>query len=175
MNMKGLSGELMKRALSALDSELDKSVEIVIGGGGAMIMAHNFPLVTHDIDAVPLNMDISELDPLIKKVAKDLDLPGDWLNPYYSTFTYTLPKDYKERTLIVFQGEHLLGRALGLEDMLIMKCFAHRTKDIPHAKKLIESGANLRFVGTHIENLAEQGLPEAQKAIDFFDEIVGQI
>ena len=84
--MKALSPELMKQAIARLDLILDRHVRLIAGGGGAMVLAHGFPLATSDIDAVPLGMELVELDSFIKQVAKELELPADWLNPYFSAF-----------------------------------------------------------------------------------------
>jgi hypothetical protein len=166
-----LTAEIMKAALSALDSHLDRNVTLIMGGGGAMILAHGYPRGTTDIDAIPVGGDISALDLLVKKIASELSLPVDWLNPYFSTFAHVLPTDYSTRLISVFKGVKLEVKALGCEDMLIMKCFAGRQKDVPHAKALISRGADLKRVEERIEELAAKSIPKAQEALDFLDEV----
>jgi hypothetical protein len=139
----------------------------------AMVLAHQFPLVTADIDGVPgLGMTVEELDPLIKEVAAELSLPKDWLNPYFVTFTHVLPMDYGSRLKLVFDYRFLSVHALSKEDLLIMKCFAARLKDQPHVRALIRSGADVPFVEAHIESLKKKSIPGAQKALDFLDEVL---
>lgn len=166
-----LTETIMRAALAALDSELDTSVTLIVGGGGAMILAHGFPLATSDIDAFPKKMEIAALDALVKKVAQKERLPSDWLNPYFSSFTHTLPSDYADRLIEVFRGRYLEAFALGKEEMLIMKCFAHRQKDVGHARALLKRGADVDFVESHIEKLREKGIPGAEAALDFLDEL----
>ena len=122
-----------------------------MGGGGAMILGHKFPMATTDVDAIPKGIDISELDVFIKKISIEKNIPADWLNPYFSQFAYTLPADYESRLIEVFSGKRLAVLALGCEDMLILKCFAHRKKDIAHARQLLKLGANVKFVETRIQ------------------------
>lgn len=165
----------MIKALEELDGELPKNVTLIMGGGGAMILAHAFPLATSDIDAIPKGMSIEELDVYVKKVSMKLMIPGDWINPYFSTFSHVLPASYAERLVTVFTGRSLTVKALGKEDMLIMKCFAHRAKDIPHAKQLIRKNADLIFVEKHIESLVKNKIPEANAAIDFLDDLREQM
>jgi hypothetical protein len=168
-----LTEELMRRALQALDAKLKRQVRLIIGGGGAMILAHHFPLATTDIDGIPgVGTTAEELDPLIKEVAEELHIPKDWLNPYYVTFTHVLPPDYNTRLKLVFELSNLIVEALSKEDLLIMKCFAGRIKDHPHVKALIQSGANISLVETHIESLNAKGIPGAAKALDFLDEVL---
>lgn len=172
---KPLSAEIMKLALSALDKKISKKVTLIMGGGGAMILAHQYALATTDIDAIPKGMEIQELDPFVKTIAIELNLPGDWLNPYFSTFSHTLPVDYSQRLIRVFEGKYLTVEALGKEEMLIMKCFAHREKDVGHARQLIKLGANLKLVESQIETLRAKKIPESQAALDFLDDILEQM
>jgi hypothetical protein len=168
-----LAKETMLTALHRLDDHLSSPVTLIIGGGGAMILAHGFPLATSDIDAIPRQMELADLDPLVKLVARELGLPPDWLNPYFSSFTHTLPPDFEKRLVPVFSGRNLVGLALGKEEMLIMKCFAHRQKDVGHARALLKGGADREFVEAHVEGLREKGIPGAQAALDFLDDLEG--
>jgi len=171
-----LTAQLMESALKALDRKLNTPVRLIIGGGGAMILAHHFPLATTDIDGIPgVGMSAEELDPYIKEVARELNIPSDWLNPYYVTFTHVLPKDYSSRLKQVFGFSNLTVEALSMDDLLIMKCFAGRMKDQPHAKALIRSGAHIKFVENHIESLKKLGIPGADKALDFLDEVMDTV
>lgn len=170
---KILSKEIFMKALTRLDELLPASLTLIAGGGGAMVLAHSFPLATADLDAIPKATSPDEIDPLIKQIAKEQNLPADWLNPYFATFTHTLPSDYGIRLIQVFKGKNLTVEALGREDLLIMKCFAGRPKDVAHARALIKAGADIDFVTKHIESLQKKKIPGALKAIDYLDELMG--
>lgn len=172
---KTLTKKIMQDALKLLDKKLGTPITLILGGGGAMVLAHQFPLATMDLDAAPVGEDFSILDPLVKEIAKELNLPGDWLNPYFSTFSHTLPEDFKTRLIKVFSGKSLTAQALGKEDMLILKCFAHRQKDIPHAKALTKLGVDIKFVEKHIESLRKKKIPGADEALDFLDDVAGDL
>lgn len=171
MTDKPISRQLMERAFALLDQHLEKPLTLILGGGGCMIMAHGYPLSTTDVDALPLQTSFDEIDGIVKKLAIELSLPGDWLNPYFSTFTHVLPASYRDRLALVFSGEKLKVQALGKDDMLIMKCFAHRPKDLGHARALIKGGARIDYVESVIEEHLNKGIPEAEKALDFLDEL----
>ncbi len=173
--MGPLTLEIMKNALTRLDQILDRPVTLIMGGGGAMILAHGFPKGTTDIDAIPKGIEINELDPLVKKLAKELNLPYDWINPYYSTFSHTLPGDYGSRLITVFSGNHLKVEALSRQEMLIMKCFAHRQKDIPHAKALVRAGVDIEAVEARIQELEKKKIRHATEALDFLQDILDQV
>ncbi len=174
--MGPLTFEIMMGALSRLDELLPRPVTLIMGGGGAMILAHGFPLGTTDIDAIPKGgVDHAELDPFVKQIAREQGLAGDWLNPYFSTFSHTLPLDYETRLVEVFSGGRLKVKALGREEMLLMKCYAHRQKDVGHAKALIKAGADLEFVEDQIERLKRKGIPHSNEALDFLDDVLAQL
>lgn len=167
----------MKEALKALDEEAKAPFSLLIGGGAAFILGHHISLSTIDIDGIPYKtkLSLSEIDSWVKKVAKRLKLPSDWLNTYFAAFTYSLPKDYGTRLARVFEGKHLKAFALGKEDLLIMKCFAGREKDVPHAKLLLKKSLDVNLVSEHLHQCLKEGLPKAQEALDFFYDICEQM
>lgn len=172
MAEKTLTSELMLKALKELDQILVQPLTLILGGGGAMILAHGYPFATTDIDALPKEIEFHELSQYVEKVAISLNLPGDWLNPHFSSFTYVLPASFQQRLIEVFRGPSLNVQALGKEDMLIMKCFAHRQKDLSHARALIKLKADTELVENHLAYLLDKGVPGADKALEFFDEVI---
>jgi len=167
-----LTAEMMRRALKALDVRIDRDLSLIVGGGGAMLLAHQFPLATSDIDAVPKGFTIEELKPMIEQIAVELALPPDWLNPWFSSFTHVLSPDFRQRLVNVFKGTYLSADALGKEDLLLMKCFAHRRKDVSHARALVRAGADTGTVSGWIEELAARKVPGSAAALEFLDEIL---
>lgn len=167
----------MIRALRALDKSLRSRTHILIGGGAAMLLAYNIPLTTMDIDGLIIDSVITpaELDPLVKKIAERLKINPHWFSSHFDAFTYTIPSDYKKRLVSVYDGEKLKVSALSLEDLLIMKCFAGREKDIGHARAIIRKKIDIAFVEKHMEKLLEKGLPGAERALDFLDELKEQV
>src|SRR5438046_1342679 len=95
------------KALGRLNEMLEEPLTLIAGGGGAMILAHNFPLSTTDLDAIPKARSPDEIDPFVKAIAKEQDLAPDWLNPYFSIFTHTLPDDYSDRLISVYKSAKL--------------------------------------------------------------------
>jgi hypothetical protein len=168
-----LDAKGMKRALELLDAELASNARLIVGGGAAMVLAYQHPLATQDIDAFAAKggLRIADLDAAAKKVAKKLDIEPDWLNSHFDTFTGVLPADYATRLRRVFTGKHLTADALGPEDLLVMKCFAGRDKDLPHARKLLRVATDLAIVDRQLALLVERRYPGAEKAADFFDDL----
>ncbi|MDO8494415.1 MAG: DUF6036 family nucleotidyltransferase [Deltaproteobacteria bacterium] len=172
-----MDAKIMQMALKALDQEVSRPLKLLIGGGAAFILAHDIPLLTNDIDGIPYQTELraAELDPLIKKVAKKLKIPPDWLNHYFATYTYSLPKDYGSRLVTIYEGKNLKAVALGKEDLLIMKCFAGRDKDVAHARALLKKKVDTKLVAEHLHRCLEENIPKAKEACDFFYEICEQL
>jgi hypothetical protein len=169
---KNLTKNKIIEALESLDSFLKEPVKLIIGGGGALVCAYKFPLATEDLDAYSTGTTPEKLDFAVKKVAKALSLEPDWLNPYFSTFAYVLPGDYSSRLKLVYKGKHCEAYALGPEDLLLMKCFAGRDKDIPHARALLkEKGILLEIIEDRIQELIEKRVVRAKEALAFFDDL----
>ncbi|MFM8315493.1 MAG: DUF6036 family nucleotidyltransferase, partial [Deltaproteobacteria bacterium] len=94
------------------------------------------------------------------------------LNPYYSSFAHVLPNDYGKRLVNVCEFSFLTVSALSMEDLLIMKCFAARQKDVVHARVLVKKGADLILVEKHIKQLLEKRIPGSEKAMKFLNELI---
>lgn len=167
----------MIESFNLLDSKLKSKSKLLLGGGGAMVLAYQFPVSTLDLDAEFYKSSIKTVDirEEILAVARELSLPGDWLNPHFETFLFTLPADYESRLQTVFTGAYLEVNALGPEDLLILKCFAGRDKDIPHARALLKKGINLDFVEKHIHHLMDKSIPGAGAAKDFLDDLLEEM
>ena len=114
---------------------------------------------------------MAELDTMARSVADELQIEPDWLNAHFETFTAVLPRDYATRLRSVFAGKHLRVDALGPEDLLVMKCFAGRDKDLPHARKLIREANDLAIVDKQLAYLIERRYPGAERAADYFDDL----
>ena len=169
--MADLTQASVEQAFEALDGMLDAPVSLILGGGTAMMLAYQLPVRTTDADAYPEKGSPEALEPLIKRVARKLGLKGDWLNFHFATFAHVLPADYGTRLKDVFVGRRLRVRALGLEDLLIMKAFAGRAKDVGHARALLKRGADQGRVEARLQELADKRVPGAREALDFFDDV----
>lgn len=169
---RALDAKLLPEALAALDRLLPESLHLIIGGGAAMVLGYKHPLATQDVDAFAAKgSSVSNLDAQLKKVAKQLNIEPDWLNTHFVTFTHVLPQDYGTRLRTVFQGKQLLASVLGPEDLLVMKCFAARDKDRPHALRLIREAGDLSIVDRQLALLIEKRIPGAEQAADYFDDL----
>jgi hypothetical protein len=172
-----LDDKRMRRALKALDALMTAPARLVVGGGAAMTLAYNHPMATQDVDAFAAKggLRIAELAALARSVADELNIEPDWLNSHFETFTAVLPPDYASRLRSVYRGEHLTVDALGPEDLMVMKCFAGRDKDRPHARRLLREITDIGVVDRQLELLAQRRYPGAEKAADWFDDLRDEV
>lgn len=139
--------------------------------------AYDVPITTEDVDGVPdkSSVDLAKIREAVAAVGRELKISQNWLNDYFSTFLFVLPRNYGERLVSLFQGKFLRVAALGKEDLLLMKCFAGREKDLPHARVLIRKGANLQIVSDRLLELVQKKIPGADNASDFFDDLCDEM
>lgn len=166
----------MRAALEKLDACLEGAAHLVVGGGAAMVLAYDHPLATQDVDAFAARggLGLHELQPHARAVAKELDIASDWLNAHFESFTFVLPTDYADRLRPVYEGAQLRVDALAPEDLLVMKCFAARDKDLPHARVLVRQ-ANLKIVDARLQELIDKRVLGAERAADYFDDLRDEI
>lgn len=169
--------EDMMLAFQKLDGRLKSFTRIIVGGGAALVTAYGVPVSTQDVDGVPdrSSMDLADFKSEVRAVGREMGISQDWLNDYFSTFLFVLPKDYGERLVTIYKGKNLEVCALGKEDLILMKCFAGREKDIPHVRVLIRKGADLKIVDDRLSELLEKKIPGAEKASDFFSDLCDEL
>lgn len=163
----------LRAAFAALDEALERPVTLIVGDVAAMLLAYRLPVRTTDVDAYPREARLEEIQPAIRAVARAHRLAPDWINPHFETFAFVLPPDYGTRLRPIHEGRLLKVMALGVEDLLVMKCFAGREKDVGHARGLLKRGPDIGIVERRIQELVEKGVRGAQDALDFFDDLAG--
>ena len=170
--MNTLEKKNLLKAFKRLDELTTDSFEMIVGGGAAMICAYGSPLHTGDVDAVLKHTTMDQIKKPVRQVAKELDLPADWVNSWYSSFTHNLPQDFSKRLKLIFKGKKIKIYVLGPEDLLIMKCCAHRAKDVGHARLLLKRGADYQFVMNHLEDLNKKQILLNEKPIEFLEDLL---
>ena len=166
-----LTEKKLLKAFRSLDAALPAPVTLIVGGGTALMLAYHVPVRTTDVDAYPRSGSPDDLDSYIKAVARREQLPADWINPHFATFAHVLPQDYGSRLRGIYAGERLTVEALGPEDLLVMKCFAGRAKDVGHARALLKLKPDLQLVEARLQELIDRHLPGAEDAADFLDDL----
>jgi Nucleotidyltransferase of unknown function (DUF6036) len=129
-------GEI-KAALMALSDELrseEQRGELLVVGGAAMALLYNARQTTKDVDVYIVAPEKAAiLRKAAARVARNLNLPEDWLNDGAKVFIHNLSIGET-----VFEADALVVRALAPEQLLAMKLSAWRGEvDIRDASLLL--------------------------------------
>ncbi|MEM7791488.1 MAG: DUF6036 family nucleotidyltransferase [Verrucomicrobiota bacterium] len=141
-------------------------LEVSIYGGAAFLLAYNSREATKDIDAILKPRE--EGEKLVAQVARELELPEDWLNSNVAQFVS--PKvEAKRRLAEVEEATGLIVQVPTAEYLLAMKALACR-RPIGNYKGDIE---DLQFL---IRKMKIRSLDTIQAAIDRFfpDDLIRQ-
>ena len=169
-----LNKHLITQAFKELDAILPDRVNLLIGGGSALLLLKKIPISTMDIDAICFKSAITseDLKPYREKVAEKLQLPPHWINEYFYEFTHCLPPDYNSRLIKYYRGRRLTCFVMSATDIAIMKLFAGRNKDLGHLRYLFaKKMVNLGLIETHLNNLTEISHPGVERAVELFEEL----
>lgn len=132
-----------EKTLEALSSQMEAmglpSVELLVCGGAALNILGFIDRATKDIDVVAsIEHDakgnattrkgsdaLSRIKPAIAKVARDFDLPENWMNSTpESVLDFGLPEGLLQRTTTKSYGSKLTIRFLGRFDQICFKFYA---------------------------------------------------
>jgi hypothetical protein len=132
--------ELLLTALGEqLGSMLDKRIELLVCGGAALNLVGLVQRTTEDVDILAIvtrnsegNVSFVRADPLnselataARKVARDFNLPENWLNPGpASAVDLGLPEGVLERVVTRHFGKQLIVHFLGRYDQIHFKLYA---------------------------------------------------
>src|SRR6476659_3519229 len=103
-----LSAEDIQKGFAALSAELERRGErgqIAIAGGAAMVLLFNARQTTKDVDAFVVQPDPAHLREAVVWVARELELPADWLNDGAKGYFVGISEGE-----VVFASDFLLGR-----------------------------------------------------------------
>lgn len=161
--MEKLDKALLLKALAELGQLVRKPTMLVIGGSAALLLREELTRVTTDCDVMRATPDMGALQEAIRVVADRFDLAGGWLNGSAQTYAEILPPDFEGRlhTLPIFG---LLRVALlSRQDVLVMKLYAARPRDIADMALLVPTAGELQFALTQLPHLARIDIHRAAR------------
>ena len=105
------------------------NLEICLIGGTACLLTGHIDRVTIDYDL--LNLDYG---PRVRNYL-------NFFNPYdlVDFEATTIPRSYQKRTEIIYKGEYVLCKILGIEDIILSKLCRNMPKDFDDIDKLIKN------------------------------------
>ena len=157
-------------ALSALGRRTPGPVSIVLGGSAALILSNDLPRPTDDGDIVASEPGVDELQSLIREIANSEGLPPGWLNGSIQSYTYVLPSDYSSRLVSLPPFNRLRVRLLSRRDVILMKVYSMRPRDIDDLHSIHPAPDELAFVRAQLSRIAAREADKAREMAELLDE-----
>lgn len=166
-----LTAERILQGLAATGSKLGAGsvVEILIVGGAAVLLTGlgTPDRNTSDVDVLAVDPSRSddELGAAAEAVGRELGFPMDWLNRDVGLFRVALPDGWKSRRRAVGRYGRLHAYAASRQDLISMKLFGGREKDLEDLTSIAPTDAELSFARRHFE-VARADWPAESNKID---------
>lgn len=129
--MKMLGPQLLQPILESLDLKLrnkNEHRELIVCGGGALLILDIIDRQTRDIDVIA-----PELDLVVKEIAaevgQEFGLEPGWLNNGPASLSRDLEVGWEDRIQLIYRGHNLVMHALSSRDLLASKLFAYCDRD----------------------------------------------
>jgi len=172
--MEKMAGDKLNRALNALGSRRNTRTEIIIGGAAAMILSGELARTTSDCDVIFSDPEIGQMQEDIRSVADSLNLTAGWLNGSVQSYLDILPPDYRTRLKTLPTQGNLRISVLHRQDVLVMKFFAGRVRDMADIAALRPTESELDFVRSEIPRLERLDAARATRLGSMLDEFRGR-
>ncbi len=129
--MEKLGPKLLRPILESLDAKLHargESRELIVCGGGALLILDIIDRQTRDIDVIAPELDLV-LKEVAAEVGKEFGLEPEWLNNGPASLSRDLEVGWETRVQCIYEGRRLKMHALSNRDLLASKLFAYCDRD----------------------------------------------
>jgi hypothetical protein len=150
-----LNSDRLTAAFVALGNRLHRPAYVLIGGAGALILGGELQRATMDCDVLLSQPEIGQLLGDIRAVAEECGLVGGWLNGSAQSYAEILPPDYSSRLRSLPTFGRLQVMLLHRQDVLVMKLYAARPRDLADIAVLAPTAAELAFAYDQLPRLAQ--------------------
>jgi hypothetical protein len=159
----------LAEAFAVLGARLQKPSRVLIGGAGALILGGELQRATVDCDVLLSQPDIGQLQADIRAVAEHCGLVGGWLNGSAQTYAEILPPDYESRLHSLPMFGRLQVMVLHRQDVIVMKLFAGRPRDLADIAALVPTAAELEFARRELPRLTRIDPARTDRMRDVLD------
>jgi len=150
-----LSRAELEGAPAALGAACSEDTTMLLGGSAALILTNALERGTNDGDVIASHPDLGQLQAAIRAVARDRGLPDGWLNGSVQSYIDVLPEDYEARVKTLRPFGRLSVSLVGRRDVIVMKFFSGRPKDLRDLEQIAPTGAELAFTTRELPRLAK--------------------
>jgi hypothetical protein len=165
-----MTRETLWTALAALGRRARQPISLVLGGSAALILDNELRRPTGDGDVVTSEPGLGDLQELIRDVAEHEQLPSGWLNGSIQSYTYILPRDYRDRLVTLPPFGRLTVSLLSRRDVVLMKVYGQRPRDVQDLHAINPTPQELAFVRAQLPRIAAKEKERAEAMREFLDE-----
>ncbi len=149
-----MTAKSLQAALLRLGSTLRESASLTLGGSAALLLTGALDRLTDDGDVVESSVDFATLLDAVRQVEVVELAPPGWLNTSIQAYTHVLPADYRSRLVHLPRMGRLDVSLLGRADVILMKTYAHRPRDLQDLLAVTPTEQELAFVEQCIPRIA---------------------
>jgi hypothetical protein len=161
----------LKDAFAILGDRLNKPARLLIGGAGALILGGELTRATTDCDVLRSDPDMGQLQGDIRTVGERCGLPGGWLNGSAQTYAEILPPDYESRLQSLPPFGRLQVMVLHRQDVLVMKLYAGRPRDLADIATLAPTASEIQFARDELPRLRRIDEARAERMRAVLDDL----
>lgn len=148
-----LSTADLQRALALLGKLCREETRIILAGSVSLMLQGIMHRVTNDGDVLESHPDFGQLREILRQVAAAEGIPDHWRNDSARTYAEVLPPDYQSRLRYIGPFGRLSVGLVSRQDMIVMKFFAGRPKDIGDLQAIAPTDEELAFVRRQLPRL----------------------
>ncbi len=163
MTSREMTGAALRAALVRLGAELREPASLILGGSAALLLTGVLNRVTSDGDVVESLPEFGKLQDVIRRVETSEQAPPGWLNTSVQSYTHVLPRDYRSRLVPLPQMGKLHVTLLGRADVVLMKVYAGRPRDLTDLRAVEVTEAELSHVETSLPEVARHEPDKAKR------------
>ena len=164
-----LGEDALRAALLALGRRRATRTELIIGGAGALILTGELVRATSDCDVLFSTPDMGQLQDDIRAIAEQLGISSGWLNGSVQSYLEILPPDFRARLRSVSTTGSLRVAVLDRRDIIVMKLYAGRPRDLTDVAALKPTPDELQFARSQIPRLNSIDAARATRMAQFLD------
>ncbi len=152
-----------------------KKYELIIFGSSSLLIQGicRPDRVTMDIDLIEPKID-THLQLIAAEIAEEHGISMQWLNSAGHIFSQDIPKQWRQRTKLVFKGEFIIVKTLGRKDLIATKFYSYCMRNLNTDKDdlidLHPSKSELNFAKEWTLSLKD--CPNREWIITRFEEIL---
>ena len=166
MASQAMTQAALLTALRRLGAELRDHATLTLGGSAALLLTGALDRLTNDGDVVESTPEFPALLDAVRRVEVVEQAPPGWLNTSVQSYVHVLPPDYRTRLVPLGRMGRLEVSLLGRPDVVLMKVYASRPRDLSDLLAVGVTDAELAHAERRVSAIGEKEPDKAARMRD---------